>query len=75
MVPAGEPGKCSLAGSTWEEKGNSLVDSSQLLPLVGAISVPLLHRGDQSSEWASGSAGRGWRWDSAAGSLIPGSIP
>lgn len=41
MAPAGEPGKCSLAGSAWEEKGNSLVDSSQYLPLVGAISVPI----------------------------------
>lgn len=43
MVPAGEPGKCSLAGSTWEEQGNNLVESSQYLPLVGATSVPLLH--------------------------------
>ena len=43
MVPAGEPGKRSLAGSAWEEKGNSLVDSSQYLPLVEAISVPILH--------------------------------
>lgn len=34
MVPTWEAGKCSLAGSTWEEKGKSLVDSSQYLPLV-----------------------------------------
>lgn len=34
--------ECSLAGSSREEKGKSLVESSQYLPPVGTTHIPIL---------------------------------